>query len=110
MTTDNMFRTVLPNSWSPILVQVIVLSSVAILLEAALAFLGVGIPPPVPSWGEMLRTGKSYLYEAPYYAVLPGLVLTLTILSFDTIGRTLTSMLEDRHGIGGELKLEQAKA
>ena len=41
---------------------------------------------------------------------MPGLVLTLTILSFDTIGRTLTSMLEDRHGIGGELKLEQAKA
>ena len=53
-----MFRTVLPNSWSPILVQVVVLSSVAILLEAALAFLGVGIPPPTPSWGEMLRTGK----------------------------------------------------
>jgi ABC-type dipeptide/oligopeptide/nickel transport system permease subunit len=106
----NMFRTVLPNSWSPILVQVVVLSSVAILLEAALAFLGVGIPPPTPSWGEMLRTGKSFLHEAPYYAVLPGLVLTLTILSFDTIGRTLTSMLEDRHEFGGELKLEQAKA
>ena len=70
--------------WSPILVQVVVLSSVAILLEAALAFLGVGIPPPTPSWGEMLRTGKSFLYEAPSYAVLPGLVLTLTILSLDT--------------------------
>jgi ABC-type dipeptide/oligopeptide/nickel transport system permease subunit len=106
----NMFRTVLPNSWSPILVQIVVLSSVAILLEAALAFLGVGIPPPTPSWGEMLRTGKEYLHEAPYYAVLPGLVLTLTILSFDTIGRTLTSLLEERHEIGGELKLEQAKA
>jgi ABC-type dipeptide/oligopeptide/nickel transport system permease subunit len=109
-STYNMFFTVLPNSWSPILVQVVVLSSVAILLEAALAFLGVGIPPPTPSWGEMLRTGKSYLHDAPYYAVLPGLVLTLTILSFDTIGRALTTMLEDRHEIGGELKLEQAKA
>jgi ABC-type dipeptide/oligopeptide/nickel transport system permease subunit len=107
--TYNMFCTVLPNALSPILVQVVVLSSVAILLEAALAFLGVGIPPPTPSWGEMLRTGKSFLHEAPYYAVLPGLVLTLTILSFDTIGRTLTSMLEDRNGLG-ELKLEQAKA
>jgi ABC-type dipeptide/oligopeptide/nickel transport system permease subunit len=92
----NMFRTVLPNAWSPILVQTVVLSSVAILLEAALAFLGVGIPPPTPSWGEMLRTGKSYLYEAPYYAVLPGLVLTLTILSLDTLGRSLSSVLEDR--------------
>jgi ABC-type dipeptide/oligopeptide/nickel transport system permease subunit len=96
----NMFRTVLPNSWSPILVQVVILSSVAILLEAALAFLGVGIPPPTPSWGEMLRTGKTFLYEAPYYAVLPGLVLTLTILSLDTIGRNLAAVLEDRHEIG----------
>jgi ABC-type dipeptide/oligopeptide/nickel transport system permease subunit len=96
----SMFRTVLPNSWSPILVQIVVLSSVAILLEAALSFLGVGIPPPTPSWGEMLRTGASYLYDAPTYAVLPGIVLTLTILSLDTIGRTLASVLEDRHEIG----------
>jgi ABC-type dipeptide/oligopeptide/nickel transport system permease subunit len=104
----SMFRTVLPNSWSPILVQVIVLSSVAILLEAALAFLGVGIPPPTPSWGEMLRTGKSYLYEAPYYAVLPGLVLTLTILSFDALGRALSTVLEDRHAFAPEVKVEGA--
>ncbi|MEZ5904127.1 MAG: ABC transporter permease [Geminicoccaceae bacterium] len=97
-----MFRTILPNSWSPILVQVVILAAVAILLEAALAFLGVGIPPPTPSWGEMLRTGKSYLYEAPYYAVLPGLVLTLTILSLDTLGRTLANVLEDRQGSTGE--------
>lgn len=97
----NMFRTILPNSWSPILVQVVVLCSVAILLEAALAFLGVGVAPPTPSWGEMLRTGKSYLYEAPYYAVLPGVILTLTILSFDVIGRALASLLEDRHDAGG---------
>jgi ABC-type dipeptide/oligopeptide/nickel transport system permease subunit len=93
----NMFKTVLPNSWSPILVQVVILSSVAILIEASLAFLGVGIPPPTPSWGEMLRTGKTFLYDAPTYAVLPGLVLTLTILSLDTIGRTLAGVLADRH-------------
>ncbi|MCF3934595.1 ABC transporter permease [Acuticoccus sp. M5D2P5] len=96
----NMFRTILPNAWSPILVQVVVLCSIAILLEAALAFLGVGVAPPTPSWGEMLRTGKSYLYEAPTYALLPGIVLTLTILSFDTIGRALGSLLEDRHDTG----------
>jgi ABC-type dipeptide/oligopeptide/nickel transport system permease subunit len=94
-----MFRTVLPNAWSPILVQVVVLSSVAILLEAALAFLGVGIPPPTPSWGDLLRTGKSFLYEAPTYAVLPGIALTLTILSLDTLGRTLAHVLEDRREI-----------
>jgi ABC-type dipeptide/oligopeptide/nickel transport system permease subunit len=94
--TYAMLRTVLPNAWSPILVQAVVLGSVAILLEAALAFLGVGIPPPTPSWGEMLRTGKSYLHEAPTYAVLPGLVLTLTILSLDAIGRALADILETR--------------
>jgi ABC-type dipeptide/oligopeptide/nickel transport system permease subunit len=93
-----MFRTVLPNAWSPILVQVVILTSVAILLEAALAFLGVGIPPPAPSWGDMLRTGKSFLYEAPTYAVLPGLVLTLTILSLDTLGRGLARAFEERSG------------
>lgn len=97
----NMFGTVLPNSWSPILVQVVILSSVAILIEASLAFLGVGIPPPTPSWGEMLRTGKSYLYDAPTYAVLPGVVLTLTILSLDTIGRALAGVLADRHERAG---------
>jgi ABC-type dipeptide/oligopeptide/nickel transport system permease subunit len=109
-STYNMFRTVLPNSWSPILVQVVILSSVAILLEAALAFLGIGIPPPTPSWGDMLRTGKSYLYEAPYYAVLPGIVLTLTILSLDTLGRTLATVLEDRHEVGAEPEPERSIA
>lgn len=98
-----MFRTILPNAMSPLVVQAIVLASIAILLEAALAFLGVGVPPPTPSWGEMLRTGKSYLYEAPTYAVLPGLVLTLTILSFDTIGRALTALLDrDETGATGD--------
>jgi ABC-type dipeptide/oligopeptide/nickel transport system permease subunit len=90
----NMVFTVLPNAWSPILVQIVVLASVAILLEAALAFLGIGIPPPTPSWGEMLRTGKSYLYESPTYAILPGLALTLTILSLDALGRTLGAVLD----------------
>lgn len=104
----NMFRTVLPNSWSPILVQVVILSAVAILIEASLAFLGIGIPPPTPSWGEMLRTGKSFLHDAPTYAILPGLVLTLTILSLDTIGRALGSALEDRHeqGVDGSPELK----
>lgn len=108
-STYSMFRTVLPNAWSPILVQVVVLSSVAILLEAALSFLGVGIPPPTPSWGEMLRTGKAYLHDAPHYAVLPGLVLTLTILSLDAIGRALASALEQRPDMGIELKPDRGR-
>ena len=81
----------------------VILSSVAILIEASLAFLGVGIPPPTPGWGEMLREGKSYLSESPTYAVLPGLVLTLTILSLDTLGRRLGQVLEDRQDLGDRL-------
>ena len=91
-------HSVLPNIWSPLLVQAVVLASVAILLEAALAFLGVGIPLPTPSWGEMLRAGKTYLYDAPTYAVLPGVMLTLTILSFDALGRSLAAVLAHRGG------------
>jgi peptide/nickel transport system permease protein len=75
-----------------------------------LAFLGVGIPPPTPSWGEMLRTGKTYLHEAPYYAVLPGLVLTLTILSLDALGRALSAVLEDRGEMGGDMAVERGGA
>ncbi len=96
-------RAVLPNSWSPILVQAIVLSSVAILLEAALSFLGVGIAPPTPSWGQMLDTGKEYLYEAPTYAVLPGLALTLTILSLDAIGRALAAEIGNREAVAADM-------
>ncbi len=106
----NMFRTVLPNSWSPILVQAVILSAVAILIEASLAFLGIGIPPPTPSWGEMLRTGKSFLHDAPTYAILPGLVLTMTILSLDTIGRALGAALEDRHEQGTNAEPERSPA
>ena len=93
-----LFRAILPNAWSPILVQAVVLASVAILLEAALSFLGVGIPPPTPSWGDMLRTGQTYLYDSPTYAVLPGLVLTGTILSLDTLGRALAAAVYQRRG------------
>ena len=75
----------------------------AILLEAALSFLGVGIPPPTPSWGEMLRTGKDYLHDSPTYAVLPGLALTFTILSFDTLGRTISRCIGEGSR-GGPLK------
>jgi len=54
----------------------------------------------------MLRTGKTFLYEAPTYAVLPGLVLTLTILSLDMLGRVMASVLEDRHEIEAPAALQ----
>ena len=84
-----MFRTILPNALSPLIVQASVAAATAVLLEAALSFLGLGTQPPEASWGTLLSTGKSYLRQSGWYSVLPGLVLTGTVLAIDTIGRAL---------------------
>lgn len=89
-----MVRTILPNAWGPIIVQMVITASVAILLEAALSFLGLGTQPPTPTWGDALRTGKGYLANAPYYAILPGIMLTLTVLALDLMGRGLQKLRE----------------
>jgi ABC-type dipeptide/oligopeptide/nickel transport system permease subunit len=77
------FRTILPNALSPLLVQATVAAAYAILLEAALSFLGLSTRPPEPSWGSMLNTGRSFLHQAPWYGLFPGLVLTATVLSLN---------------------------
>lgn len=87
-----MLRTILPNAMGPIIVQMVITAAVAVLLEAALSFLGLGTQPPTPSWGDMLRTGKGFLNEAPWYAVLPGVMLTVTVLALDLMGRGLQQL------------------
>lgn len=89
-----MLRTILPNAMGPIIVQMVITASVAILLEAALSFLGLGTQPPTPTWGDMLRTGKGFLNNAPYYAILPGVMLTMTVLALDLMGRGLQKLRE----------------
>ena len=101
-----MFRTILPNALSPLIVQASVAAATAILLEAALSFLGLGTQPPAPSWGTSMALGKSYLSQSVWYALMPGLVLTATVLSIDTIGRALQrtwggSTLDSAAGRGG---------
>jgi len=78
-----MFRTILPNAASPLLVQATVAAAYAILLEAALSFLGLSTRPPEPSWGSMLNTGRSFLYQAPWYGLFPGIMITLAVLSLN---------------------------
>lgn len=75
-----MVRHVLPNTTGVIIVQVATSLGAAILLEAALSFLGLGAQPPEPSWGAMLRDARSYLRPAPWYAIAPGASLTLLII------------------------------
>lgn len=84
-----MFRTIFPNALSPLIVQASVAAATAILLEAALSFLGLGTQPPAPSWGTSIALGKSYLKQSIWYALTPGLVLTATVLAIDTTGRAL---------------------
>lgn len=101
-----MFRTIFPNALSPLIVQASVAAATAILLEAALSFLGLGTQPPSPSWGTAMALGKSYLKQSIWYALMPGLVLTATVLSIDTIGRALQrtwggNTLESAAGRGG---------
>lgn len=102
--TYTMLRTILPNSWGPIIVQMVITAAVAILLEAALSFLGLGTQPPTPTWGDMLRTGKGFLNNAPYYAILPGLLLTVTVLSLDLVGRGLQQLREGSGHVPVELE------
>ena len=84
-----MFRTIFPNALSPLIVQASVAAANAILLEAALSFLGLGTQPPDASWGSLLSTGKSYLNQSAWYSVLPGIVLAATVLAIDILGRAL---------------------
>jgi len=79
------FRTILPNTLTPVVVQVTVSMGYAVLLEAGLSFLGLGTQPPQPSWGAMLFTASSYLNQAPWYGFFPGLFLTALVLGLNLI-------------------------
>jgi ABC-type dipeptide/oligopeptide/nickel transport system permease subunit len=83
--TRIMLRTILPNCLGPLIVEAVFVATSAILLEAALSFLGLGVKPPTPSWGQMLSAGKTYLYRAWWYGFFPGLALTLVVLAFNTL-------------------------
>jgi peptide/nickel transport system permease protein len=90
---DTMFRTILPNVMGAIIVQLVITAAVAIVVSAALGFLGLGPPPPAPSWGGMLQTAKSYLYQNFWYAVFPGVALIFTVLCLDRLGESLRSAI-----------------
>ena len=89
-----MFRTILLNALTPIVVQVAVTGAVAMLLEAALSFLGLGTQPPTPSWGSMLNTGRSFLHQAPWYGLFPGVVITLSVLCLNALADVLRSLVD----------------
>jgi peptide/nickel transport system permease protein len=91
-----LFRQILPNCLSPLIVQSTVFIAYAILTEAALSFLGLGIQPPNPSWGSMLNEAKVFIESDPHLAIFPGLAISITVLGFNLFGDGLRDILDPR--------------
>lgn len=90
------FRHILPNILSPILVQITLSLAFAILSEAALSFLGIGVEPDIPSWGIMLNNGKAWIEIAWWVGVFPGIAVALAVLGFNILGDGLRDVLDPR--------------
>jgi peptide/nickel transport system permease protein len=90
------FRHILPNTMNVLLVQATVILPFAILSEATLSFLGLGVQPPTPSWGVMLTAAQPYLGTAPWLAIAPGLAILVATLSFNLLGDGLRDVLDPR--------------
>lgn len=93
-----LWRHVLPNTVSPLIVQATISFPLAILAEAALSYLGLGPQPPHPSWGLMLREAQNFLQLSPWSAVFPGAAIALAVLGFNLLGDGLRDLLDPRAG------------
>jgi peptide/nickel transport system permease protein len=89
-------RHLLPNISSVLIVQATVAFAIAILAEAALSYLGLGTPPPTPSWGRMLSESQTFLNQAPLLALWPGLCIALSVLGFNLLGDGLRDLLDPK--------------
>jgi peptide/nickel transport system permease protein len=91
-----LWRHLLPNAFTPVLIQTVLLISGVILVESSLSFLGLGIQPPTPSWGNMIAEGREVLAFAWWIAVFPGAAITLTVIAFNLLGDGLRDALDPR--------------
>ena len=91
-----LFYHILPNAAAPVLVSATLGVAGAILTESSLSFLGLGVQPPTPSWGNMLMEGKEVLEVAPWLSIFPGLAILFTVLGYNLIGESLRDILDPR--------------
>jgi peptide/nickel transport system permease protein len=91
-----MWRHVLPNILQPLIVQAAIGMAGAVLAEATLSFLGLGVPPPTASWGSMLNDARSHLFDSPHLVFFPAMAVMLCVLSFNFIGDALRDYLDPR--------------
>jgi peptide/nickel transport system permease protein len=99
-----MFRELLPNLWSTIIVFFTLNIANNLLLESALSFLGAGVQPPESSWGSMISKGNELLYSAPWLTIAPGLMILLTVLSLNLLGDCLRDALDPKAKVRLELE------
>jgi peptide/nickel transport system permease protein len=92
-------RHILPNIIQPVIVQAAIGMAGAILAEATMSFLGLGVPPPTPSWGSMLNDARAHLFDAPHLVLFPAITVMLAVLSFNFIGDALRDLLDPRSRI-----------
>ena len=91
-----MLRHILPNCLSPMIVQATFVFAAAVLGEAGLSFLGVGTPPEIPSWGQMLGDARNFLAQAPWTMIAPGAALMVTVLGLNLLGDGIRDLLDPR--------------
>ncbi len=90
------FRHMVPNAIAPVLVSATIGIASAILTESALSFLGLGVPPPHATWGNILSDGKSYIFDAPWLTFIPGVAILIVVLSFNLFGEGLRDVLNPK--------------
>ncbi|MFG1943930.1 ABC transporter permease [Nonomuraea sp. NPDC048826] len=93
-----LFRELLPGCVPPVASYAVVMAALMIMVEGALSFLGVGIPPPAPSWGAMIAAGKDFLAPEPQLVLVPCAAMFLTVLSFNTVGERLRERVDPGAG------------
>lgn len=91
------FRHILPNVLPTVIVLAAMSTANTILLEAGLGYLGIGVPPPAPSWGSMISDGQAYFISAPAIVIAPGIAIVLTVLGFNLLGQGLQEVLDPQH-------------
>src|SRR5215203_222914 len=92
-----MFKHILPNCWAPIIVLISATLGQAIIREASLSFLGLGPPPPNPTWGGMLSgSARNYMASAPWMVMFPGIAITVVVLAFNLLGDTVRNVLDTK--------------
>jgi peptide/nickel transport system permease protein len=89
-------RHILPNTLAPLIVQATYVCASAMLIEAGLSFLGAGVPPEIPSWGNIIAQGRTFFQIAPWSILIPGAFLALTVLAVNMLGDGLRDRLDPR--------------